>query len=249
MLIRKLIIIALIIAMLSSCSGHKKPPSQVIYRYNESRYLELIGYNCEGKLWYHDNKLNIHKEIYDGIFVAYRIFTGVYVHPSEKYILIPAWEPDAYSISRDYGQTWQTATYMAPYPPLEKSEEGYGVDRPDGKNIKRIVVVNDQAFITTNIGHLYMSSYPFEDPRLKPGGPGVDYTFIDTDNPKGELIKGHIRPEAPGYAWGAVVFMKEGLPNLVDGFKANYQNLPDKEPEVKNYQGWDHMRCSMDAGK
>ncbi len=248
--IRKVIIIMLLVTLVTACSGHKKTPSQEVYRFDEYRYLELIGYNCEGSLWYHDNKLKIHKEIMDGIFASCRIFTGEYIHPSDKYIFIPNWEPEAYLISKDYGKTWQTATYMAPYPPLEKTEEGYGVDRPDGKDIKRIVVVNDQAFITTNIDHLYMSSYPFEDPLLKPGGPGVDYTFIDdTYNPKGDLLKGHIRPESPGPAWGTVLFMKEALTDLVAGNKANFKNLPDKEPEVKNYKGWDHMRCNLDAGK
>jgi hypothetical protein len=39
-----------------------------------------------------------------------------------------------------------------------------------------------------------------------------------------------------------------------DGWKeksseTNYQNLPDKVPEVKDYTGWDHMQCDMDAGR
>ena len=34
----------------------KRTPSQVIYRYDDNRYLELKGYNCEGALWYHDGK-------------------------------------------------------------------------------------------------------------------------------------------------------------------------------------------------
>ncbi|WP_312984698.1 hypothetical protein [Atlantibacter sp.] len=238
----------LLVTLVTACTLHKKPPSQVVYRYDENRYLELVGTDCEGYVWYHDNKRNIHKSVYN--HPIYRIFTGEYIHPSEKYILLPDWEPGAYLISKDYGKTWRPAIYMAPYPPLEKADDGTGIDRPLGKNIKRIVVVNDQAFITTNIGHLYMSSYPFEDPLLAPGGPGVDYTFIDdTYNPKGEVLKGHISPEFPGSAWGEVIFMKEALTNLVDSHKANFKNLPDKEPEVKNYKGWDHMRCNLDAGK
>ncbi|MRS90075.1 hypothetical protein GJV04_08495 [Enterobacteriaceae bacterium RIT714] len=248
MLTRKIINIAMLITTLSACSGHNKPPSQVVYRYDDNRYLELTGYNCEGALWYHDKKRNIHKELVDGIYSTYQIFTKVYIHPSEQYILIPRWEPGAYKISKDYGATWQVANYMAPYPPVEVSEDGTGIDRPLGKEIKRVVVVNNQAFITTDKGHLYMSSYPFEDPLLKPGGPGVDYTFIDdTYDPKGEVIQGHISPEYPSHAWGTVVFMKAALEHLVDGHKENYKNLPDKEPEVKNYKGWDRMRCDMNA--
>ncbi|HHE5972048.1 TPA: hypothetical protein ACPE2G_004542, partial [Citrobacter braakii] len=90
-----------------------KVPSQIIYRYDDNRYLELKGFNCDGALWYHDNKRSIHKEIYDGIFASFRIFTGEYIHPSDKYIFIPEWEPGAYTISKDYGQTWEVASYIS----------------------------------------------------------------------------------------------------------------------------------------
>ncbi len=46
-----------------------------------------------------------------------------------------------------------------------------------------------------------------------------------------------------------VIFMKKGLDNLVESEKANYQNLPDKEPEVVGYKGWTRMHCDMDTGK
>jgi hypothetical protein len=58
-----------------------------------------------------------------------------------------------------------------------------------------------------------------------------------------------MRPESPGRAWGTVVFMKAALPHLTEGYKANYQNLPDKEPEVVGYKGWTRMYCNMNAGK
>ena len=132
------------------------------------------------------------------------------------------------------------------------------VDRPEGKEIKRVVVVNNQAFITTSQNHLYMSSYPFDDPRLKPGGPGIDYKYFDDTyylykpgkhKSNGEYVDGHTSPEFPGRAWGTVVFMKAALAHLTEGYKANYQNLPDKEPEVEGYKGWTRMRCDLDAGK
>ncbi|TKU01166.1 hypothetical protein FDW91_08510, partial [Citrobacter sp. wls831] len=217
-----------------------KVPSQIIYRYDDNRYLELKGFNCDGALWYHDNKRSIHKEIYDGIFASFRIFTGEYIHPSDKYIFIPEWEPGAYTISKDYGQTWEVASYISPFQGQERNSEGNMVDRPEGKEIKRVVVVNNQAFITTSQNHLYMSSYPFDDPRLKPGGPGIDYKYFDDTyylykpgkhKSNGEYVDGHTSPEFPGRAWGTVVFMKAALAHLTEGYKANYQNLPDKEPE------------------
>ncbi|MDN4366648.1 hypothetical protein OA801_26035, partial [Citrobacter portucalensis] len=89
--------------------------------------------------WYHDTRRNIHKELVNGIYSTYRIFSGVYIHSSDKYILIPRWEPGAYTISKDYGQTWQVATYMSPSQGQEKNSDGNMVDRPEGKEIKRVV--------------------------------------------------------------------------------------------------------------
>ncbi|MGA4662677.1 T6SS immunity protein Tli3 family protein [Citrobacter braakii] len=251
----KIIIGAISLCAVSACT---KSPSQVIYRYDDNRYLELKGFNCEGALWYHDTTRNIHKELIDGRFASFRVFTGAYIHPSDKYIFIPDWEPTAYLISKDYGQTWRVATYMASFPALERNSDGVMRDYPEGKEIKRVVVVNNQAFITTSQNHLYMSSYPFDDPRLKPGGPGIDYKFFDDTyylyrpgkhKSKGKYVDAHMRPESPGAAWGTVVFMKAALAHLTEGYKANYQNLPDKEPEVVGYKGWTRMRCDLDAGK
>ncbi|MFP2400993.1 hypothetical protein ACLEW5_21875 [Citrobacter braakii] len=249
----KIIIGAISLCAVSACT---KSPSQIIYRFDDNRYLELIGYDCEGYVVYHDIKRNIHKSIYSN--PIYMVFTGEYIHPSEQYILVPEWEPGAYKISKDYGQTWQVASYMSPFQGQERNSEGNMVDRPEGKEIKRVVVVNNQAFITTSQNHLYMSSYPFEDPRLKPGGPGIDYKYFDDTyylykpgkhKSNGEYVDGHTSPEFPGRAWGTVVFMKTALAHLTEGYKANYQNLPDKEPEVVGYKGWTRMRCDLDAGK
>ncbi|WFZ48101.1 T6SS immunity protein Tli3 family protein [Citrobacter braakii] len=249
----KIIIGAISLCAVSACT---KSPSQIIYRFDDNRYLELIGYDCEGYVVYHDIKRNIHKSIYSN--PIYMVFTGEYIHPSEQYVLVPEWEPGAYKISKDYGQTWQVASYMSPFQGQERNSEGNMVDRPEGKEIKRVVVVNNQAFITTSQNHLYMSSYPFEDPRLKPGGPGIDYNYFDDTyylykpgkhKSKGKYVDAHMRPESPGAAWGTVVFMKKGLNNLVESEKLNYQNLPDKEPEVVGYKGWTRMRCDLDVGK
>ncbi|MCF2476283.1 T6SS immunity protein Tli3 family protein [Citrobacter braakii] len=249
----KIIIGAISLCAVSACT---KSPSQIIYRFDDNRYLELIGYDCEGYVVYHDIKRNIHKSIYSN--PIYMVFTGEYIHPSEQYILVPEWEPGAYKISKDYGQTWQVASYMSPFQGQERNSAGNMVDRPEGKEIKRVVVVNNQAFITTSQNHLYMSSYPFDDPRLKPGGPGIDYKYFDDTyylykpgkhKSNGEYVDGHTSPEFPGRAWGTVVFMKTALAHLTEGYKANYQNLPDKEPEVVGYKGWTRMRCDLDAGK
>ena len=250
----KIIIGAFSLCAIAACT--KKIPSQVIYRFDDNRYLELSGYDCEGYVVYHDIKRKIHKSIYGN--PIYRVFSGEFIHPSEQYVLVPEWEPGAYKISKDYGQTWQVANYMASSRALERNSDGVMRDYPEGKEIKKVVVVNNQAFITTSKNHLYMSSYPFDDPRLKPGGPGIDYQYFDDTyylyrpgkhKSSGEYVNAHIRPESPGYAWGMVIFMKKGLDNLVESEKANYQNLPDKEPDVVGYKGWTRMHCDMNAGR
>jgi hypothetical protein len=121
-----------------------------------------------------------------------------------------------------------------------------GENEPDGMNappyddILSLTVVNDQAFMQTK-HRLYMSSKPFEDPRVLPGGAGITYTV------EGDVH--HLQPGSAGWPWGMVYITKEGLEDSTQQYKTNWQNLPDKTPEVKNYQGWDHMRCDMDAGR
>ncbi|MCX8976338.1 hypothetical protein NLN78_22705, partial [Citrobacter portucalensis] len=58
----KIIIGTISLCAIAGCT--KKTPSQVIYRFDDNRYLELIGYDCEGYVVYHDIKRKIHKSIY-----------------------------------------------------------------------------------------------------------------------------------------------------------------------------------------
>ncbi|WP_444979422.1 T6SS immunity protein Tli3 family protein, partial [Citrobacter europaeus] len=57
-----IIIGAVSLCAITACT--KKTPSQVIYRFDDNRYLELIGYDCEGYVVYHDIKRKVHKSIY-----------------------------------------------------------------------------------------------------------------------------------------------------------------------------------------
>ena len=217
--------------VISGC-GAKEPPTQVVYRFDDHRYLELKGWNCEGELWYTDTQRGIHSQPY---FQFYRIFTKKFIHPSERYIAITSWEPGGFIVSKDYGKSWQSVGFS----PGEN--EPNGDNRAPREDVISFTVVNDQGFLQTK-HRLYMSSKPFDDPRLAVGGPGITYTASD-----GAVH--HIDPKFPGRAWGMVYMTKQGLQESTDQFKSNWQDLPDKVPEVKNYQGWDHMRCDMDAGK
>jgi len=222
----------LLLALTITGCQTKQTPTQVIYRFDDHRYLELTGYNCEGALWYTDTQRGIHSELTSQF---YRIFTRKYVHPSEKYIAVMSFDTTGFLVSKDYGQSWQSVGY-SPGP-----NEADGMDRGSREDVISFTVANDQGFLLTKHS-LYMSSKPFDDPRILPGGPGIPFTTED-----GGIHK--VTPSAPGWDWGNVYMTKRGLKENVMQYRAEWQDLPDQVPEVKNYKGWDHMRCDMDAGK
>jgi len=222
----------LLLALTITGCQTKQTPTQVIYRFDDHRYLELTGYNCEGALWYTDTQRGIHSELTSQF---YRIFTRKYVHPSEKYIAVMSFDTTGFLVSKDYGQSWQSVGY-SPGP-----NEPDGMDSPPQEEVISFTVANDQGFLLTKHS-LYMSSKPFDDPRILHGGPGISYTL---DDGSVQVVK----PGSAGWSWGKVYSTKRGLEGSVQILRAEWQDLPDQVPEVKNYKGWDHMRCDMDAGK
>ncbi|WP_426445270.1 T6SS immunity protein Tli3 family protein [Siccibacter colletis] len=223
--------LALTALLVAGCQA-KEPPTQVVYRFDDHRYLELKGWDCEGELWYTDTKRGIHSQPF---FQFYRIFTRKFEHPSQRYIAIPDWEVDGFMVSKDYGETWSGVGFS----PGEN--EPNGDSRAPKEDAVSFTVVNDQGFLQTK-HRLYMSSRPFDDPRLAAGGPGITYTISD-----GTVQK--IKPRSPGWPWGMVYMTPQALKHSVEQYKTNWQDQPDKVPEVKGYTGWDHMRCDMDAGR
>ncbi|EKM0668809.1 hypothetical protein RBA25_001504 [Cronobacter turicensis] len=224
--------LAVIVSLLAGGCQAKEPPTQVVYRFDDHRYLELKGWNCEGELWFTNTERGIHTE---PVSQFYRIFTKKFVHPSERYIVIPTWDSAGSIVSKDYGQTW----YPAMFSPGEN--EPNGDSSPPYDDILSFTVVNDQGFLQTK-HRLYMSSKPFDDPRLVAGGPGVTYKISD-----GTVQK--IEPHSPGWPWGMVYMTPQALKHSIEQYKTNWQDQLDTVPEVKGYTGWDHMRCDMDAGR
>ena len=206
---------ALVVLMMASVCQAKEPPTQVVYRFDNHRYLELKGWDCEGELWYTDTLRGIHSE---PVSQFYRIFTKKFVHPSERYIAITGWGVGGFRVSKDYGKTWQVAQFS----PGENEPDG--MNSPPRDDVLSFTVVNDQGFLQTK-HRLYMSSKPFDDPRLAPGGPGIDYVV--------EGVTHRIKPQFPGPAWGLDYITKEALDNDTAKFHTKYQNLPKKDTEDK----------------
>jgi len=237
-------LVILIALSASGCSGvqlkKRQKPVQVVYRFDDHRWLELHGYACEGALWFVDEKRNIRSEITSQF---YRIFTHPYINASERYIAVPWWGSSGMTISRDYGRTWKSATVKG------REDDEAGSDSPEYENIKSLTVVNDQGFLLTKQGHLYMSSYPFDDPRIMPGGKGIDYSFTFKGKVYHRRIEVIRSKEGDDVSrWGLFYVDPRILPNLVYQYYANFQNLPTSVPEVKGYPGWTHMQCDMKAG-
>jgi len=239
------ILLILITSLNISChAAPKAPPTQVVYRFDDHRYLELTGFNCQGGLMYIDTKRNIHYQIYD-VSNGYRVFTKKFIHPSERYIAITSYESGGFAISKDYGRTWAMASYSP-----GSGAVRLGDDRPHRDEIESFTVVNDQGFMLTKNGDLYMSSKPFDDSRLEPGGSGIDYVYTF----KKRTSKHHLNPldASVGSLWGKnyVSWNSVQMPTPWQTFayQSNFQNIPNNVPEVKNYTGWDHMRCDPDLG-
>ena len=238
----KIIVIIVLANFVHACNAApQSPPTQVVYRFDNHRYLELVGYNCEGALWFTDTKLGIHSQVEEQF---YKIFTKRYIHPSERYVAITEFEGSGFYISKDFGRTWDMASY-APGGGAVR----YADDKPQREDIESFTVVNDQGFMLTKTGDIYMSSKPFDDPRLSPGGSGIAYTFLDH---RGNLKQDRLMPGNSGLDWGREYLSWNSVnspkPWVIDAFKPNWQNIPNKVPEVKNYTGWDHMRCDPNLG-
>ncbi|WP_188512253.1 hypothetical protein, partial [Enterobacter hormaechei] len=156
------------VVLATGCQA-KEPPTQVVYRFDDHRYLELKGWDCEGELWYTDTKRGIHTE---PVSQFYRLFTRKFIHPSERYIALTGWGASGFIVSKDYGKTWHSVAFSPNH------NEPNGDDYAPYEDILSFTVVNDQGFLLTK-HRLYMSSKPFEDPRILPGGPGIAYTVDD----------------------------------------------------------------------
>ena len=184
-------------------------PQQVIYRFDDHRYLVLIGYNCEGALWFIDKKNGIETEAADRFF---QLSSFKFVHPSTKYIAIPVRDLSEILISKDGGRTFiprEQAHFIPGTGAIKYS------DRPKREDVVSFTVDGDRGYFMTKQGYLYLSSMPLGERW------GLDYVSLNA------LVN----------RW------------TIFADRDNFQNPPHQVPEVKNYTGWDHMKCNWDEAQ
>ncbi|MBN3751613.1 hypothetical protein G3N95_01575 [Paraburkholderia sp. Tr-20389] len=129
------------------------PPTQVVYRFDDHRWLEVTGWMCEGALTYVDAKQGIRTE---AAAQFYRIVFFPYIHPSERYIAIPVEDLSEFLISRDGGRTFGPADGQIAI----GFRNRYGESRPLVEDVKQFVVADDRGFLETKNGRVLQSSLP-----------------------------------------------------------------------------------------
>ena len=125
----------------------RKPSRQIVYRFDDHRHLELEGYACEGAIDYVDTKGGIRTRV---MHQFARVFLPRIVHADNDgdFIFIPYDDVSAFQVSRDHGATFEKARWVG--------SRYFGVEE-----ITALTVVNQQAFIETKDGRLFMTSKPF----------------------------------------------------------------------------------------
>lgn len=131
-------------------SSHATPPrqpaTQVIYRFDDHRHLEMVGHACEGAIYYVDTKRGIRNSYIDQFA---RVFLPRIVHADNDgdFIFMPYSDISGFAVSKDHGETF--------------NEVRWAGTRPYVEEISAITVIHQQAFIETKDGRLFMTSKPF----------------------------------------------------------------------------------------
>ncbi|WP_250500265.1 hypothetical protein [Caballeronia sp. GAWG1-5s-s] len=172
----------------------KDPPVQVIYRFDDHRWLELKGWDCEGALWYVDSKLGIRSEASPQF---YRIVFYRYVHPSTRYIAIPLEDFSGILMSRDGGRTFENDAHV-----FVPDWGHYDGQFPMPQDVKQFVVVDDRGYIEMKNGRVIQSSLPIGEAwgrtYLDYPVKGEEHSISDYDSPEFRDLKSKA-PEVTNY--------------------------------------------------
>jgi hypothetical protein len=122
-------------------------PTQIVFRFDEYRYLQLTGSGCRGKLYYIDEQKQVYYEL--AVHSA-RVLTEPFAHTVGDYIFVPYEDYSGSLYSQNGGRTFKKID-ISPFADIHRERR---------EQIKGTVVVNNQLFMDTTSG-IYRSPKPF----------------------------------------------------------------------------------------
>lgn len=184
-------------------------PSQIIYRFDENRYILLTGYRCEGQTYFIDDKEQVYYRL---AAHSARLYTEPYRHPAQNYLSIPLSDLSAIDTSIDGGRTFKSIHLGV----------GNYLNNHDSPQYD---VVEDRAFILAKDGTLYVSEQPF-------GTKGWDMLskkrqLNKTIIPRNQIIPDTIPPIPSDY---------KGWDKMRCNYSAKETKLPDNHTVLEVYQ-------------
>ena len=125
-------------------------PTQVVFRFDDHRFIQLTGYGCRGRMYYIDEQKQIYYELarHSG-----EVLTEPFAHMPEDYIFVPLSDYSAIDVSLDGGHSFSTI-HIETY-------EGMGSYRPTYHTVENIVVMNNQFFLKDSSRGIYRSTKPY----------------------------------------------------------------------------------------
>ncbi|XKM12779.1 hypothetical protein RCS94_07045 [Orbaceae bacterium ac157xtp] len=217
---------------------------QVIYRYDENRYLELQGENCEGLIWYHDDAKNIHTRIDSFFFTADKLPKFNYFNPGKRYIGIPTQDLSGVMFSLDEGRTF-----------IKAGVTSYAA--VSGTRVDRYIGVDDEPLTVTFRDVRPEDSTGFINQITVSGDMG--YFILKNNN---VLFGATAYYDVPGFDTEQTYYSLDVITEEHDFdadrdfgklweiyHNSNYRSRIEsaKNIQVQPYQGWNKMRCEIGA--
>ena len=124
-------------------------PTQVVFRFDEHRFIQLTGYGCQGRMYYIDEQKQIYYELARH---SAEVLTEPFAHMPEDYIFIPLNDYSAIDFSQDGGRSFETI-HIETY-------ENMGSYQPTYNTVENIVIMNNQLFFKDKNRGIYRSPKP-----------------------------------------------------------------------------------------
>ena len=125
-------------------------PTQVVFRFDEHRFIQLTGYGCQGRMYYVDDQKQIYYELARH---SAKVLTEPFAHMPEDYIFIPSTDYSDIDFSQDGGRSFSSFHI--------ETIENMGSYHPNYNTVENIVVMNNQFFLKDKNRDIYRSPKPY----------------------------------------------------------------------------------------